>query len=179
MVVYWLETGIVVAVYAAKIIRAEGTDDPDTIQARTKFAGKRPEWYVGKDNRTVADALVLEFVGPWLWAGLFIVGSGWTGVFQMASVKLVALATVGLVVYHVFSYRYEYVGLQEYERRGPVSMLVEPVPRVWVLLLTVVLGLGATASTGSPIGVVVVLTVFKTGVDLLAQDREKRRARSR
>jgi hypothetical protein len=178
LVVYWLETGVLVAVYAVKITRAEGTDDPAEISAWTKFDGEPAEAYVGRDNRLIADTLVLEFLGMWLFAGFFFVVVGITGMLEPASPATVALAAVGLVATHAFSYRYEYLGLGEYERRGPVSLLVEPGPHFWGLMFVMVFGLGASAVSGSGAGTVVVLTFCKTCADLLAHRRARKRALS-
>lgn len=176
LVVYWLETAIVTAVYAAKILRAEGGDDPEHVRSVLQFDGRPAEWYVGKENRMVADALVLTVVGPWLAWGVIIVLFGLTGPFEPASTAPVAIATVGLAAYHVVSYRFEYVGLGEYERRGPASLLVEPAPRFLALLLTAIFGMGAASATRSPVGAIVVLVVAKTCVDLVSHRRERRRA---
>lgn len=178
LIVYWLETGVVLAVYAAKILRAEGTDDPAEIRSWTQVDGEPPEAYIGESNRQVADALVLNYVGIWLFAGGFILLIPFTeeAILELASPDAVALAGVSLIGYHIFSYWYEYVGLREYERRGPVSLLVEPAPRFWALLLTLIFGLGATQFTRTPTGVIVVLVFFKTCADLIAHRRERKRA---
>lgn len=178
LIVYWLETGVVLAVYVAKILRAEGTDDPDDIQSWTQVDGEPPEAYIGESNRRVADALLLNYAGIWLFAGAFIliIPFAEEAILVLASPDAVALAAVSLVAYHAFSYWYEYVGFREYERRGPVSLLAEPAPRFWALLLTLIFGLGATQFTRSPTGVIVVLAFFKTCADLLAHRRERKRA---
>lgn len=179
LIVYWLETGVVGAVYAAKILRAEGTDDPENVRSRMEFAGEPAESYVGRSNRQVADALVLTFIGPWLFTGVFILVAPFgeeRTVLELASPDAVALAAVSLVGYHALSYRFEYVGFREYERRGPVSLLVEPVPRFWALWLALFFGLGGTQFTRSPTTAIVGVVFFKTCADLLAHRRERKRA---
>lgn len=176
LVVYWLEAGIVSGVYAAKILRAEGTDDPEQIRSWAAFDGKPADRYVGEDNRMVADAVLLHFAGPWLVWGALILFLGWSGAFEPADPVAVALATVGLVAYHVSSYYVEYVGYGEYERRGPVSLFVELAPRHLAVVLTWMFGAGAVAITGTPIGAILVLFVCKTCVDLVAVRRERRLA---
>lgn len=178
LMVYWLETGVIGAIYVTKIRRAAGTDDPEAIRSWTTVDGEPPESYVGKSNRTVAVALVRNYAGFWLFAGVFflIIPFAEEMALEPASPDAVALAAVSLVGYHVFSYWYEYVGLREFEHRGPVSLLVEPAPRFWVLGLTLIFGLGATSLTQSPMGV---LVVFKTSADLLFHRRERKRALER
>lgn len=178
LLVYWLETGAIVAVYAVKITRAEGTDDPEEISSWTTFDGEPPEAYVGEDNRTIADALVLQFVGLWLFTGFFFVFVGLIGMYEPASPVTVALAAVSLVAYHVFSYYYEYVGLKQYEKRGPVSLLVEPAPQFWGLVFVMIFGLGVGNASENPAVTVVLLMFFKTCADLLAHRRERKRALS-
>lgn len=48
LIVYWLETGVVIALYVAKINRAKGTDDPADIQSWTEFDGKPAQSYIGR-----------------------------------------------------------------------------------------------------------------------------------
>nr|WP_123535311.1 DUF6498-containing protein [Halosimplex salinum] len=178
LLVYWLETGVVIAVSAVKITRAEGTDDPEQIRTLMTFDGDPAESYVGEDNRAIADALVLEFVMDWLFVGFFFGVVGLTGEFDAATPVTVALATVSLVSYHVGSYWFKYVARRESERRGPVSLLVEPVPYFWGLVVVQIFGLGAVAITESAAGTVVVLLFIKTSADLLAHRRERKRALS-
>lgn len=176
LVVYWLETGIVSAVYVAKIRRAEGTDDPEHVRSWARFDGKPADRLVGESNRTIADAVVTNFAGPWVVFGAFVVLAApldLVGELEPASPVAVVLATVGLLVYHVGSYRFEYVGFREYERRGPVSLFVELAPRHLAVVLTWIFGLGAASIARSPVGALVVLVGLKTCVDLVAHRRER------
>lgn len=179
MVVYWLEVGIVSGVYVAKILRAEGTDDPDHVRSWAAFDGKPADRYVGEDNRMVADAVLLQFAGPWLVWGAFTVLLGWFEVFEPADPVAVGLGTVGVLAYHVSSYQVEYVGNGAYKRRGPVSLFVELAPRHLAVILTWMFGAGAASITGTPVGVILVLFVCKTCVDLVALRRERRLAPTR
>ncbi|WP_255169335.1 DUF6498-containing protein [Natrononativus amylolyticus] len=177
LLVYWLETGVVGAIYVAKIRRAEGTD-PAAIRSLTGIDGEPAESYVGKANREIADAFVSSYVGVWVGAGviLALLPLAEELALEPASPDVVALAAVSLVGYHLLSYRYEYVGDREYERRGPVSLAVEPAPRFWVLMLTIIFGLGAADLTRSPMGAIVVLAFFKTCAELVIHRRERKRA---
>lgn len=176
LLVYWLETGVIIAVSAVKITRAEGTDEPERIRTLMTFDGEPAESYIGEDTRTIADALVLEFVMYWLFAGAFLGIVGWTGEFDAAAPVTVALASVSVVTYHIGSYWYEYLGRREYERRGPVSLLSEPVPYFWGLVFVQIFGVGAAAITGHAAGTVVVLVFVKTCADLLTHRRQRKRA---
>lgn len=176
LVVYWLETGVILWSYRAKILRAAGTDDPDEIRAWTTIDGERAEWYIGKDNGTVASALGTHFLRPWLAWGVIVLAFGFVEPFEPANPVVVALAAVGLVASHGFSFRYEYVRAEEFERRGPVSLLVEPAARVWSLVLLIFLGIGATLFFTDTAGVIAALVVFKTAADLAVHRRERKRA---
>lgn len=176
LLVYWLETGVVIAVYAVKIRRAEGADAPAEISSWSKFDGEPAEAYVGEENRLIADALVLEYAGMWLFTGFFFVVVGVVGMLEPASPVTVALAAASLVAYHVFSYYYEYIGLEQYEQRGPVSLLVEPAPQFWGLVFVMIFGLGLGNAAENPVVTVVVVMFIKTCADLLAHRRERKRA---
>ena len=92
--------------------------------------------------------------------------------------EVVALAGVGLLVHHVVSYRINSVGEREYERVGPVTLMVEPYRRVVVLHVTIVIGAFAIAMVGAPVGLLVVMVAVKTLLDLRGHWKEHERARS-
>lgn len=178
LLAYWLETGVIGAICAAKIRRAEGTDDPGDIRSHTDVDGEPPHSYIGRPNRDIADAFVRNYAGFWFGMGVVLTLIPLTEEdipIEPASPSVVTLLAAS-VVPHLFSYWYEYLGGREYERRGPVSLLVEPAPRFWALILTLIFGVTATTFTHSPIGVIVVLVFFKTCVDLLAHRRDRKRS---
>ena len=80
---------------------------------------------------------------------------------------------------HAVSYRVNFVGDREYERAGPVTLMVEPYRRVFVLHVTVVSGAFGVALVGSPVGALVVMVVVKTLLDLRGHWQEHDRARQR
>lgn len=178
LLVYWLETGVVGAISVAKILRAEGSDDPSEIRSWTSINGERAKSYVGKSNREIATAFVQNYAGVWLFLGpfLLILPYAEDASLSMASPGVVAIAAVSLIGFHVVSYWDGYVASRAFERRGPVSVLVEPAPRFWALFLTIIFGLGATSFSQSPIGVIVVVAFFKCCADLLLHRRERKRA---
>jgi hypothetical protein len=95
---------------------------------------------------------------------------------EPASPLVVTPVAVSLVASHVFSYWHEYLGNREFERRGPVSLLVEPGTRFLALFGAVFIGGAAVQITRDPFGVVIVLIFFKTCADLIQHGRERRRA---
>ena len=179
LLAYWLESVIIVVIYVAKIHRAEGTDDPEAIRSWLDIDGERPRAYIGRPNRDIVDAFVEQ------WA-VFVLALGAVITFipfaeediplEPASPVVVALVAASLVVSHLFSYWYEYLGGREYERRGPVSLLVEPGSRFLALFGATIVGAAVATLTREPTGTIIVLIFFKTCADLLEHRRERKRA---
>jgi hypothetical protein len=180
LVVYWIESGIVGASYVAKILRAEGEDDPDDLPSMS-FNDTPVSAFVGRSRPAVARFFVGHYGVFWAVHGVFVFAFGGfvPGGLAPAAPLPVATAVVGLVATHAYSYRANYLGEREYERAGPVTLMVEPYRRVFVLHLTIVLGAFAVAAVGAPVGALLVMIVVKTALDLRAHLREHERARSR
>jgi len=179
LVVYWLESAAVGVASVAKIRRAEGEDDPGELPSIS--LGDTPiASFVGRQRRHVIGFFVFHYGTFWIVHGAFVLA--FPGVFpglERASLRVVGPATVGLVAYHALSYRSTYVGRGEYERSGPVTLMIEPYRRVLVLHLTVLLGAVAVAAVGAPVGALVVMVLVKTALDLRAHRHEHARARRR
>ena len=175
---YWLESGVVGVAFVARIRRAEGEDDPEELPSLS--LDDRPvESFVGNPKRHIVTVFAFHYGMFWIVHGVFVLL--FPGLFGMepASPSVVGLAGVGLVAYHVVSYRVNYIGEREYERTGPVTLMVEPYRRVFVLHLTIVLGAFAVAAIGAPVGALVVMVLAKTALDLRGHWREHDRARRR
>jgi len=164
-VVYWLESGVVGAETVAKIIRAEGGDNPEALPS-IQFDGRPIDSFLGQANWAIATLFVFHYGLFWVVHGVFVL------VFPIivpgpdpASPAVVAVAAVGLAGYHVVSPCADYVAGREYERSGPVTLMVEPYRRVFVLHLTIVLGGFAIAPFGAPVGVLAVMVLVKTALD--------------
>jgi len=177
-VVYWLESGVVGVAFAARIRRAEGEDDPGELPSMS-FNDRPVTSFVGRPKRHVIAFFVFHYGAFWVVHGLFVLLFPAMFGIEPASPSVVALAGVGLLVHHVVSYRINYVGEREYERVGPVTLMVEPYRRVFVLHLTVVLGAFAVATVGAPVGALAVMVLAKTALDLRGHRREHDRARRR
>lgn len=178
LVVYWLEVGVVGAVTTAKIRRAEGIDNPKSL----------PDWeysLMGSDESRTIRSLVgkpqkrvfREFLGTYavFWGFLafpvFSVPNDFASV-DAASPLVVLGAVAALSVTHLVSYRVDFIGSREYEQKGPVTLLVEPFPRLYGLLAAVFLAGAAITFSGSPAGLLVVIVGTKTYVDVRAQRQE-------
>lgn len=179
LVVYWLESAVIGTAYVAKIRRAEGEDDPEELPG-IKLNDKPLDSFVGKSNGKIASYFFLHYGGFWVGHGVFVfifpfVFSG----MEMASPTVVGVAFVGLAAYHAVSYRVNYVGQFEYERNGPVTLMIEPYRRVLVLHVTILLGAFAIAEIGAPVAALVVMVLVKTLLDLRGHWNEHDRARRR
>lgn len=179
LVGYWLESGVVGVASVAKIRRAAGEDDPDELPSFS--LNDRPVGsFIGETNRRIAGFFVGHYGGFWAVHGVFVFV--FPAVFprmSWASPGVVAAAAVGLAAYHAVSYRLNFVDEGEYERVGPVTLMVEPYRRVLVLHITVVLGAFGVAAIGAPVGALVVMVLVKTGLDLRGHWAEHERARGR
>lgn len=179
LLVYWLESAVVGVESIAKILRAEGTDDPDGLPSM-RFNDRSVASFIGSSNRSIAGFFVQHYGIFWLVHGVFVltVFRGFAPVLDGEWVSVV-VPTVGLAAYHVVSYRLNFVGYREFERRGPVALMIDPYRRVLVLHLTIVLGAFAIGGVGAPVGVVVVMVLVKTALDLRGHWRTHESAAAR
>ncbi|MFC6954385.1 DUF6498-containing protein [Halorubellus litoreus] len=182
MLVYWLESAVVGVGSVAKILRAAGEDDPAELPEMS-FNDRSVASFVGRSKRSVAGFFVQHYGVFWLVHGVFVltVFRGFAPLVDGEWASVV-IPTVGFVGYHALSYRLNFVGYGEFERSGPVTLMVEPYRRVLVLHLTIVLGAFAVGGVGAPVGAVAVMVLVKTVLDLRghwrAHDRANRRSSS-
>lgn len=178
LVIYWVESAAVGVESVAKIRRAEGEDDPEELPSLS-LNDTPVTSFVGRSNLVIAGFFATHYGGFWVVHGAFVMAFPLMFSMPLASPSVVALSAVGLVGYHVASYRTNYVGEREYERSGPVTLMVEPYRRVFVLHLTIVIGAFAVVWIGAPAGALVVMVLVKTVLDLRAHWAEHERARRR
>ena len=178
LVVYWIEAGVIGAVTTAKIRHANGTDDVERLPnwEYSPFGSgesRTVRSLVGRPNAAIRNEFLATYVGMWLILGLFVIAlPGEYATLDAGSPGVVVGAAVSISAYHVLSYRVHYLGDEEYERKGPVTLLVEPFPHVFVLLITFVCSGIAITLVGSPVGLLVVLVAAKTYYDIRAHRRE-------
>lgn len=179
LVVYWLESAVVGVSAIAKIRRAQGEDTPAELPSM-QFNDRSVKSFIGHSNRRIARFFISHYGMFWLIHGLFVLLFPFMFAgMEPAAPIVVGLAGVGLAAYHVISYRINYVGEREFERSGPVTLMVEPYRRVFVLHVTVVLGAFGIAWIGAPVGALVVMVLVKTLLDLRGHWKEHDRARRR
>jgi hypothetical protein len=85
------------------------------------------------------------------------------------------LAALGLFGSHAVSFWTNFLGRREYETRSIDQQMIAPYGRVIMLHLTLIFGGIAASLTGAPIGLLLVLVVLKTGLDLELHLREHRK----
>lgn len=178
VVIYWLETAVVGVATVAKIRRAEGEDDPDHLPnwEYVSFGHNKEKTIhslVGKPKRIVLWDFIEMYLVMWVIYGIFIVfilPAEYS--LTVAPPVVIAVGTLGLTAYHAVSYRRDFINNQEYTQKGPVTVLVDPLQRVFVLVTIGYLSGVAIAILASPVGVVVVLVTAKTVFDIYSHRRE-------
>ena len=78
-----------------------------------------------------------------------------------------------LAASHLFSFLRNYLGAGEYRRTHPAALMMRPYGRIVVLHITIILGGMLAMSFGDPIGLLIVLMVLKTLVDLAMHQAER------
>lgn len=178
LVVYWVEAGVIGAVTMRKIQHANGSDDPSRLPnwEYSPFGSAESRTIhslVGKENTAIYREFRATYVGIWVIVGLFVLAVPREyASLDAGSPVVVAGAAGSISVYHLLSYRLDYLDGQEYERKGPVTLMVEPFGRVFVLLVMFVCSGAAITIFGSPVGLLAVFVAAKTYFDIRAHRRE-------
>ena len=191
LILYWIESGIVGGLNIAKIALARGSRMPANVTVR----GGDVSTLAGMKAFAIP-FFVMHYGIFWAVHGLFVVlflplitgsiaGAGAVDRFGVGlpfgvaspldpfrSLPLVALGAVGLTASHVVSFLVNYVGGREYERTNPISQMMAPYGRVFVLHFTIVFGAALISLVGSPIALLLILVGVKTLIDLGLHLRE-------
>jgi hypothetical protein len=176
LVAYWLESGVVGGSFVAKIRRSEGTDNPDGLPSMS-FDGSSIESFIGRPNKKIASYFIGHYSFFWVVHGVFVFFYPLFLGIEFASPRDVLYAMPSLVAYHAVSYWINFIGGGEYERMGPVTLMVEPYRRVLVLHLTILGGGRLVILFGTPVGLLAALVVLKTVLDLRGHWSEHDRSR--
>ena len=84
------------------------------------------------------------------------------------------LLAIGLLTAsHLFSFLRNFLVGGEYRQTSPAALMMRPYGRIVVLHITIILGGMLTMAFGDPIGLLIVLMVLKTGVDLAMHQAER------
>jgi len=84
-------------------------------------------------------------------------------------------AALGLMVSHLFSYVFNYLGKGEFRRTAAPILMIAPYGRVVVLHVAILFGAFAVIALGSPLFLLVIMIVGKTMLDLVLHLRAHRK----
>jgi hypothetical protein len=169
LIAYWLENGVIGLLNIPKImLAARGTP------------------VIGP---VIAGFFALHYGGFWIGHGIFvfiIVGMATRGLFGFVfgfdpignvvrdpQVLLIALL---LFASHGVSFVFNYLGRREYLNTTPMKQMFQPYGRLVILHITIIVGSFFVIGVGQPVGLVALLVILKTAVDLLFHLREHARA---
>jgi len=77
-----------------------------------------------------------------------------------------------LALSHLFSYFFNYIGKGEFENKVVANMMIEPYGRIMVQQFTVIGGAFLIGMFNSPLGMLLILIVLKTGLDVRSHVKE-------
>jgi hypothetical protein len=110
--------------------------------------------------------------GSGLWEGILLENFhlAWRGITSGFLWPFLAL-----FLSHGFSFIYNFVYLGEHRRAGLPQLMAAPYVRVIIMHVTVLLGAFMALLVGAPAGLVAVLVLLKTAVDVVFHLRERRK----
>ena len=85
------------------------------------------------------------------------------------------LAISLLAASHLFSFLRNFIGAGEFRRSLPAALMTRPYGRIIALHITIIFGAFLTEAFGSPLGLLVILMMLKTSVDLAMHQAERRK----
>ena len=84
-------------------------------------------------------------------------------------------AIAALAASHLFSFFRNFIAAGEYRSSHPAMLMMRPYGRIVALHITIIVGAFLSIAFGSPMGLLVVLILLKTGVDLAMHQTERRK----
>ena len=96
-------------------------------------------------------------------------------IWQLMREQKLEWAILGLLASHAISFGWNYVGQGEYRRASLPTLMTQPYGRVVVLHLTVLLGGFLVVALKSPTAGLALLVLLKTGLDVRAHLRERKK----
>jgi len=169
LTVYWLEIGVVGAFNVLKMRRAGVPDRPPS-----GAAGGNRDRIRSVSGPALIPFFIVHYGLFWLADGLIIfnvplfrgTGAALADVGLAPSVSSIAWTVLALTVSHGVAYRLDYVGRKEYLQTSAATQMFAPYGRLWVMTVTIAASAAAIAAVGSPVGLIIVLVVLKTILDV-------------
>jgi hypothetical protein len=170
LIIYWLENGIVGAFNVLKMRRAQGGGGRTSVAMTLN--GRRAD----EQSRTWLSGFFCMHYGIfWFVHGVFVFtlplfGAMATGgepsAAMMPNPLVLAFAVVALFISHGLSYRFNFIGGDEYRRVSPAGQMFKPYGRLVVLHVTIIFGAIAISITGAAIAALAILVLLKIGLDI-------------
>ena len=189
---YWVENLAIGAINVLRMLSATGG------HADQAGASKRMrQWYTAR-RRDAGSAgfaqrhghklllvpfFVLHYGGFCYGHGIFVMamfgdealgGSG-ASPFRLAEylAPTLLLAVIMLASSHLFSFAWNFILGGEYRRTHAAALMMRPYGRIVALHITIILGAILAGFFGSPMALLVVLVIMKTGADLALHEAER------
>jgi len=83
-----------------------------------------------------------------------------------------------LAASHLFSFFRNFIAAGEYRHTHPATLMMRPYGRIVALHITIIFGGFLTMAFGSPVGLLIILMVLKTSVDLAMHQSEREKFQS-
>jgi len=80
-----------------------------------------------------------------------------------------------LAASHLFSFFRNFIAAGEYKRTHPATLMIRPYGRIVALHITIIFGGFLTLAFGSPMGLLIILMILKTAVDLAMHQSERQK----
>jgi uncharacterized protein DUF6498 len=180
LVLYWIENGIVGIWNIPKIALAAG--EPSGMARTARLNGRLVTSMSTAAQRAFTVPFFLIHYGLfWVVHGVFVFAMPFIlgnvgGAIAPAEAGPVVVGAIVLFASHGVSFFWNYVGQGEYRLASPVGQMFAPYGRLLILHLTIVLGAWPVVALGSPIGLLLVLVIGKTVLDLVFHVREHAKA---
>ena len=158
--IYWAEAGLYGGFVLLRILTAQGTDDPEAYPDTDDFLFEWPNW-----KHALFDG---SFFGIfWLFGGGFAVGMFAQAVgFAGLSARPLVSSTLAFGLAHAGLFWSEHILSGEYKRHGPIAFAPDLFDHIFLIQAILLIGLFVAVALGSPLGMIVVFIMIKTGVDL-------------
>ncbi len=183
LLIYWLEFAVLGFFSIPRILGARGKDNYDDLPSM-RLNGRPVRSLIGTSPGILVFSFVFRFGFAWVIYGAFVL------VFVFAvdqalelselPVKALVIGLGAFVVFHLIDYRMNFIAGGQRERTGPVRQFINPIIQIMPLHVAIIFGgmIGATIGEdtangeGISMGVIIVLVVVKTIVDLVRTLRD-------
>ena len=191
---YWVENLVIGAINVLKMASANPGHESltflvDAMKARsTPEQAKQMEEKISNSPMTRMGGVIKLFLIPFfiIHYGMFCYGHGIFifSMFRDSSSGDIAngwdllsgnmlFAVSLLAASHLFSFFRNFIAAGEYKHTHPATLMMRPYGRIIALHITIIFGGFLTMAFGSPMGLLVVLMLLKTSVDLAMHQSER------